>query len=112
MVIVKVPSYSRVMVFSNNCLLFLFSWKRGFLIGSAVVLESSMLHHKWTISGGEMHLLISYIMVLWLIIIWLLQIVLLEGAWLVKPAPEKETYQLSPSIQQCMDIVCMSVAIN
>ena len=32
--IVKIPSCSKIMAFSNNCLLFLFSWERGFLIDS------------------------------------------------------------------------------
>ena len=32
--IVKIHSCSRVMAFSNNCLLVLFSWERGFLIES------------------------------------------------------------------------------
>ena len=34
MAIVKIPSHSRVTAFSNSGILFLFSWKRGFLIGS------------------------------------------------------------------------------
>ena len=57
-VIVKTP-HSRVMAFSNNCLLFLFSWERGFLIGNSGTGEPLMLHHKQMISGEEMHPLIT-----------------------------------------------------
>ena len=33
--IVKIPFHSRAMAFSNNRLLFLFSWERGFAIGDS-----------------------------------------------------------------------------
>ena len=32
---VKIPFRSRVMAFSNNRLLFLFPWERGFVIGNS-----------------------------------------------------------------------------
>ena len=60
MVIVKIPFRSRVMGFSNNRLLFLFSWERGFLTGNSGTEEPSMLHHEQTISGEEMHTLITF----------------------------------------------------
>ena len=56
--IVKIPFRSRVMGFSNNRLLF-FSWERGFSTGSSGTGESSMLQHEQTISGEEMHTLIT-----------------------------------------------------
>ena len=59
---VKIPSCSRVMAFSNNCPLFLFSWERGFLIGSGSTGpsgEPSTLHHEQAIAGEEMHTLIK-----------------------------------------------------
>ena len=63
--IVKIPSRSRVMTFSNNCLLFLFLWERRFSIGSGStgpVGEPSMLQHdQQTISGEEMHPLIRLV---------------------------------------------------
>ena len=43
---VKIPFHSRVMGFSNNCLLFLFSWERGFLTGNSGTGEPSMPHHE------------------------------------------------------------------
>ena len=55
--IVKIPFHSRVMGFSNNCLLFLFSWERGFSTGNSGTGEPSTLHHKQTISGEKMHAL-------------------------------------------------------
>ena len=57
MAIVKIPFCSRVMDFSNYCLLFLFSWERGFSTGNSGTGEPSTLHHKQTISGEEMHTL-------------------------------------------------------
>ena len=57
MVIVKIPFHSRVMGLSNNCLLFLFSWERGFLTGNSGTGEPLTLHHEQTISGEEMHAL-------------------------------------------------------
>ena len=58
--IVKIHFRSRVMGFSNNCLLFLFSWERGFLIGNSGTGERLTLHHEQTISGEEMHTLITF----------------------------------------------------
>ena len=55
--IVKIPFCSRVMGFSNNCLLFLFPWERGFSTSDSDTVEPSMLHHKQTISGEETHAL-------------------------------------------------------
>ena len=60
MTIVKIPFQSRVMGFSNNRLLFLFSWERGFLTDNSGTGEPSMLHHEQTISGEEMHTLITF----------------------------------------------------
>ena len=57
--IVKIPFRLRVMAFSNNRLLFLFSWEMGFLIGNSDT-EPSTLHHEQTISGEEMHTLITF----------------------------------------------------
>ena len=56
----KIPFRSRVMAFSNNRLLFLFSWERGFSTGNSDTEEPSMLHHEQTISGEEMHALITF----------------------------------------------------
>ena len=50
MAIVKIPFHSRVMGFSNNRPLFLFPWERQF----------ATLHHQQTISGEEMHTLITF----------------------------------------------------
>ena len=55
--IVKIPFRSTVMGFSNNCLLFLFSWERGFSTGNSGTGEPSTLHHEQTISGEETHAL-------------------------------------------------------
>ena len=55
--IVKIPFRSRVMGFSNNCLLFLFSWERGFSTGNSSTGKPSTLHHEQTISGEETHAL-------------------------------------------------------
>ena len=55
--IVKIPFRSRVMGFSNNCLLFLFSWERGFSTGNGGTGEPSTLHHEQAISGEETHAL-------------------------------------------------------
>ena len=60
-VIVKIPFRSRVIAFSNNCLLLLFSWERVFLIGNSGTGEPSTLHHRQTISGEEMHAHTDYI---------------------------------------------------
>ena len=78
--IVKIPFRSRPMAFSNNRLLLLFPWERGFAIGNSgtqlatVVLnlqqwysicnsgtgDPSMLHHEQTIFGEEIHTLITF----------------------------------------------------
>ena len=55
--IVKIPFRSRVMGFSNNRPLFLFPWERRFAIGNS---GTSTLHHQQTISGEEMHTLITF----------------------------------------------------
>ena len=50
--------------FSNDCLLFLFSWERDFWLATVVYCthgEPSTLHHEQTISFEEMHILIIYI---------------------------------------------------
>ena len=60
MAIVKIPFRSRVMAFSNNRLLFLFSWERGFSIGNSGTVEPSTLHHEKMISSEEMHTLIIF----------------------------------------------------
>ena len=65
----------RVMEFSNNCLLFLFSWKGDFWLAARWYWKSgepSTLHHEQTILGEKAHPLFSYIMALLLIIIWLI----------------------------------------
>ena len=51
--IVKIPFRLRVMDFSNNRLLFLFSWERGFSTGNSGTGEPSTLHHEQTISGEK-----------------------------------------------------------
>ena len=58
--IVKFPFCSRAMGFSNNRLLFLFSWERGFSTGNSSTAEPLTLHHEQTISGKEMHTLITF----------------------------------------------------
>ena len=58
--IVKIPFRSRVMGFSNNRLLFLFSWEREFLTGNSGTGKPSTLHHEQMISGEEMHTLITF----------------------------------------------------
>ena len=58
--IVKIPFRSRVMGFSNNRLLFLFPWERRFAIGNSGTRDTSTLHHQQTISGEEMHTLITF----------------------------------------------------
>ena len=60
MAIVKIPFRSRVMGFSNNRLLFLFSWERGFSAGNSGTEEPSTLHDEQMISGEEMHALITF----------------------------------------------------
>ena len=50
------------MGFSNNRLLFLFSWERGFSTGNGGTEEPSTLHHEQTISGEEMHTLITFML--------------------------------------------------
>ena len=60
MAIVKIPFRLRVMGFSNNRLLFLFSWERGFLTGSSGTEEPLTLYHEQMISGEEMHTLITF----------------------------------------------------
>ena len=59
MAIVKIPFLSRVMGFSNNRLLFVLMGK-GFSTGNSGTEEPSMLHHEQTISGEEMHTLITF----------------------------------------------------
>ena len=66
--IVKIPFRLRAMAFSNNHLLFLFPWKREFVIGNSgtqlaiVVLgiHRRTLHHEQTIFGEEIHILITF----------------------------------------------------
>ena len=60
MAIVKITFCSRVMGFSNNCPLFLFSWERRFTIGNSGTGDPSTLHHEQTISGEEMHTLVTF----------------------------------------------------
>ena len=55
----EIPFRSRVMGFSNNCLVF-FSWKRGFSMGNSCTEEPLTLHHKQMISGEELHTLITF----------------------------------------------------
>ena len=66
--IAKIPFRLRAMAFSNNRLLFLFPWERGFAIGhsgtqlaadSSGTGNPSMLHHEQTIFGEEIHTLIT-----------------------------------------------------
>ena len=59
MAIVKIPFRLRVMGFSNNHLLFLFPWERGFSTGNSGTEEPSMLCYKQSISVEEMHTLIT-----------------------------------------------------
>ena len=58
--IVKIPFRSRVIGFSNNRLLFLFPWERGFAIGNSGTGDPSTLHDKQTIFGEEIHTLITF----------------------------------------------------
>ena len=60
--IVKIPFRSRVIGFSNNRLLFLFSWERGFSTSNSGTEEPSTLHHEQTIAGEEMHTLITFML--------------------------------------------------
>ena len=46
--------------FSNNLLLFLFPWERGFAIGNSGTGDPSTLHHEQTIFGEEIHTLITF----------------------------------------------------
>ena len=48
------------MGFSNNCLLFLSSWERGFSTDNSGTNEPSTLHHEQKISSEEMHTLIIF----------------------------------------------------
>ena len=59
--IVKIPFHSRAMAFSNNCLLFLFPWERGFAIGNSGTGDPSMQQHEQTIFGEKMHTLITFL---------------------------------------------------
>ena len=59
-VIVKIPFRSRAMAFSNNYLLFLFPWERGFAIGNSGTGNPSTLHHEQTIFGEEIYTLITF----------------------------------------------------
>ena len=45
--VVKNPCHSKVMAFSNKCLLFLFLWERGFLMGSSVT------EYTWAINATQ-----------------------------------------------------------
>ena len=58
--IVKIPFCLRVMGFSNNHLLFLFSWGRGFSTDNSDTGEPSTLHQEQKISGEEMHTPITF----------------------------------------------------
>ena len=65
MAIEKIPFRSRVMVFSNNRLLFLIPWERGFAIGkqwcsigNSGIGDPLTLYHEQTIFGKEIHTLI------------------------------------------------------
>ena len=58
--IVKIPFRSTAVAFSNNRLLLLFPWDRGFAIGNSGTGDSSMLHHEQTIFGEEIHTLITF----------------------------------------------------
>ena len=65
----KIPFHSRVMTFSNNCLLFLFPWERGFAIGkqwysigNSGTGDPSTLHHEQTIFGKEIYILIKFML--------------------------------------------------
>ena len=60
--IMKIVFRSRVMAFSNNRLLFLLPWERGFVIDNSGTGDPSMLHHKQTIFGEEIHILITLIL--------------------------------------------------
>ena len=63
--IVKIPFRSRVICFSNNRLLFLFSWERGFstsTVRNSGTKEPSTLHYEQTIYGEEMHTLITFML--------------------------------------------------
>ena len=60
MAIVKIPFHSKVMGFSNNSLLLVFSWERGFSTGNSGTEEPLTLHHEQMISGEEMHTLITF----------------------------------------------------
>ena len=62
MAIVKIPFRSRVMGFSNNCLLFLFSWERELSTGNSGTEEPSTLHYEQTISCEKMHTLITFML--------------------------------------------------
>ena len=59
MAIVKIPFRSRVMGFLIIAY-FLFLRERGFSTGNSGTGELSMLHHEQTISGEEMHTLITF----------------------------------------------------
>ena len=48
------------MDFSNNRLLFVLIWERGFSTGNIGTEEPSTLHHDQTISSEEMHTLITF----------------------------------------------------
>ena len=60
MAIVKILFRLRVMGFSESPVLFLFSWERGFLTGNSGTGEPSTLYHEQTISGKEIHALITF----------------------------------------------------
>ena len=51
----KNPCRSKVMAFSNKCLLLSFSWERGFLMGSGVTecTEPLTLHNEFLTISGE-----------------------------------------------------------
>ena len=62
MVTVKIPFRLRVMGFSNNHLLVLFSWEKQFLTGNSGTEDSSRCYttSRPAISGQEMHALITF----------------------------------------------------
>ena len=64
MAIVKIPFRSRVIDFSTNRLLFFVPMGKGFSTGNSGTGEPSMLYHEQTISGEEMHTLITFMVII------------------------------------------------
>ena len=66
--IVKIPFHLRAMAFSNNRLLFLFPWERGFAIGNSGTQLATVvlgIHRRYTMSKRSlvrkyMHILITF----------------------------------------------------